>query len=38
MIYGPISDNVILSTRHSNEPFMLYEDLDKVKVVKVGHI
>jgi len=36
MIYSPINENGILSTRYNNEIFMLYEDLDKVKVIKMG--
>jgi hypothetical protein len=36
MIYGPINGNGILSTRYNNERFMLHEDLDMVKVIKMG--
>lgn len=35
MIYSPINDNGILSTRYNNELFMLYEDLVKFKVIKM---
>jgi hypothetical protein len=35
---GPISDNGIKRARYSNEPHMVYHELDTVKVVKIGRL
>ena len=38
MIYDTISDNVIWRTRHNNELYTLYEELDILQVIKVGRM
>jgi len=36
MIYGPINDNGIWKTRYSNELYTHYDEIDLVRVVKIG--
>jgi hypothetical protein len=38
MIYGPINDNGIWRTRHSNELYTLYYQLYIVKVIKIERL
>ena len=38
MTYGPINDNGIWRTEYSNELYMLYDELDIVKVTKIGRL
>jgi len=38
MIYGLISDNGIWRTRHNNKLHTLYDELDIVKVIKIGKL
>jgi hypothetical protein len=38
MIYGPVNDNGIWSTGHNNELYSVYDELDIVKVVKIGRL
>jgi hypothetical protein len=38
VIYGPCNDNIIWRTRYSNELDMLYDELDIVKVIKIGKL
>ena len=35
MIYGLINDNGIWRTKYNNKLFMLYDELEKVKVIKI---
>jgi hypothetical protein len=35
-MYSPINDNGIWRTKYSNELYLLYDELDKVKVIKIG--
>jgi hypothetical protein len=36
MMHGPIFNNGIRRTRHNNELYTLYDELDIVKVIKIG--
>jgi hypothetical protein len=38
MIYGPVKVNGIWRTVYSNELYTLYDELDMVKVIKVGKL
>jgi hypothetical protein len=38
MIYGPINDNGVWRTRYSNVLYLLYNELDKVKVMTAGRL
>ena len=36
MIHSPIVDNGIWRTRYNNELYTLYDELDTVKLIKIG--
>ena len=38
IIYGHINDNGIWRTRYNNELYTLYDELDVVKVTKIGRL
>jgi hypothetical protein len=38
MIYGPVNVNGIWRTRHSSELYALYNELDTLKVIKMGRL
>jgi len=38
MIFGPINDTGIWRTRYKNEFYILYDELDVVKVIKTGRL
>jgi len=38
MIYGPVKDNGMWRTRYINELYMLCNELDIVKVIKIGRL
>jgi hypothetical protein len=38
MIYGPVNDNGIWRTRYGNELYTFYDELDVVKVIKIGRL
>jgi hypothetical protein len=38
MIYGPVNDNGIWRTRYSNVLYLLYNELDRVKVMIVERL
>jgi len=38
MIHGPINDIGIWRTRKSNVLYLLYSELDKVKVITIGRL
>jgi len=38
MIYGPVKDNGMWRTRYINELYTMYNELDIVKVIKIGRL
>jgi hypothetical protein len=38
MIYGPVNDNGIWSAGHGNEPYTFCEELDVVRMIKIGRL
>jgi hypothetical protein len=38
MIYGPVNDNGVGRTRYKNELYTLYDEVDTVKVIKIGRL
>jgi hypothetical protein len=38
MIFGPINENGKWRTRYNNELYTLYDELDIVKVIKIGRL
>jgi hypothetical protein len=38
MTYGPSNDNGVWRTRYNNELYTLYDESDKLKVIKIGRV
>jgi hypothetical protein len=38
LIYGHVNDNGVWRTRYNSEPYILYDEADVVKVVKIGRL